>query len=97
LSTLSILPVFCAIGLAFLPAPDATTKFWFAMAGGQSFLAGFFLWTAFFNLPIYRAVAAWPREVPAADARSLILRFHQANVVRLGASLLSSLLFFLAS
>ncbi|WP_429426338.1 hypothetical protein [Nocardia sp. GAS34] len=41
------------------------------MTGGGVFLLGFFIWTAIFNLPIYKAVATWNlTEATPADVRT---------------------------
>lgn len=95
LSTLSILPVVCGIVIIFLNAPSATKPV-YAIIGGGIFLVGFFLWTAFFNLPIYRAVSAWNRDGHNPGSRQLIKRFHRVNTVRFAAALATSVLFFLA-
>ncbi|HEY4388686.1 MAG TPA: hypothetical protein VGN34_29905, partial [Ktedonobacteraceae bacterium] len=53
LSTLSILPVICSIVIFFIGAPSIT-QLVYSLVGGSVFLLGFFIWTAIFNLPIYR-------------------------------------------
>jgi Domain of unknown function (DUF1772) len=58
LSTMSITPVIAALVMAFAAKPTGA-QVGFAYAGGGIFLVGFFLWTAFFNLPVYKAVDAW--------------------------------------
>ena len=95
LSTLSILPVLCGIGLIFARSPE-TAPFVFGILGGAVFLVGFFLWTAFFNLPIYRAVGTWTDDTPPGEVRALIHRFHMVNIVRLGSALAATVLFMLA-
>jgi uncharacterized membrane protein len=95
LSTLTVVPLISAIAIAFIGAPT-TAKYGFALAGGGIFLVGFFLWTAVFNLPIYRTVSGWDLASIPEDTRSIIGRFHRVNIVRLIAALATSLLFFLA-
>jgi uncharacterized membrane protein len=95
LSTLSVLPVLCP-ALAVCFRPRGTPPLAFALGGCGVFLLGFFVWTALFNLPIYRAVERWDvAEVPA-DLRAMLRRFHTANAVRLAAALCASALFFVA-
>lgn len=95
LSTLSITPVISAIVIAFLNKPDGTRSIYVYIGGGIWFL-GFFLWTAFFNLPIYKAVAKWSDNETPNNGRELINRFHNVNIVRLLVSLVTSILFFMA-
>ncbi len=96
LSTLTIVPIICAIVMAFLTAPTPA-KYVCALVGGGVFLLGFFLWTAAFNLPIYRAVATWdPAATVPTDTRALITRFHRVNIGRLVAALATTVLFFIA-
>ncbi|HEY4453959.1 MAG TPA: DUF1772 domain-containing protein [Pseudonocardiaceae bacterium] len=96
LSTLTILPIACAIAVAFLGGPT-TAKYVCALSGGGVFLVGFFLWTAVFNLPIYKTVSQWDLTSAPEDTRSIIGRFHRVNIVRLIAALATSLLFLLAT
>lgn len=95
LGTLGILPVVCAIGIAFLGAPSAT-QYVYSLVGGAVFLVGFFVWTAVFNLPIYKAVSQWDLTPTPPEARSIINRFHRANTVRLAAGCATTMLYFLA-
>ena len=95
LSTLSIMPVISGIVIAFITAPHGKHPA-YALVGGGIFLVGFFLWTAFFNLPIYKKVAAWDTDKVPVDVRSVIKRFHRVNLVRLFAALVTSILFFMA-
>jgi hypothetical protein len=95
LSTLSILPVICSVVIFFIGAPS-TNQLVYALLGGGIFLLGFFLWTAIFNLPIYRAVAKWDTAKAPDDVRPVLRRFHVVNLVRLAAAFAASLLFFLA-
>ncbi len=95
LSTLSILPVICSIVIIFIGAPS-TTQLVFALVGGGVFLLGFFIWTAIFNLPIYRTVTKWDTTKAPEDVRSVLRRFHIVNLVRLTAAFAASILFFLA-
>ena len=95
LSTLTIIPIVCAIVMAFLNAPT-TAGHVCALVGGGVFLVGFFLWTAVFNLPIYKTVSQWDVASAPADTRVMIGRFHRVNTVRLTAALATSVLFFLA-
>lgn len=96
LSTLTIIPIISAVWMAFLHAPDTTAKVC-ALTGGGVFLIGFFVWTAVFNLPIYKAVAKWDlTEAIPDDVRTEIGRFHASNIGRLTAALATSVLFFLA-
>jgi hypothetical protein len=95
LSTLTIVPVVSAIVIAFLDAP--TAKYACALIGGGVFLLGFFVWTAIFNLPIYRTVASWdPVVTTPSNTRALIARFHLVNIGRLVSALATTILFFLA-
>jgi hypothetical protein len=96
LSTLTIIPIVCSIAIGFLGAPT-TAKYVCAVTGGGVFLAGFFLWTAVFNLPIYKMVSRWDPASTPGNVRSVISRFHRTNVVRLSAALITSGLFFLAA
>lgn len=96
LSTLTIIPILCSIVIAFLGAPT-TGKYVFALTGGGVFLVGFFLWTAVFNLPIYKLVSGWDLASTPVDVRAVIGRFHRVNIVRLSAALITSGLFFLAA
>lgn len=96
LSTLTIIPIACAIAIAFIGAPT-TAKYVCAMVGGGVFLVGFFLWTAVFNLPIYKMVSGWDLASPPENVRSTISRFHRVNIVRLSAAFITSGLFFLAA
>lgn len=95
LSTLSIMPVISGIVITFVSAPQGSHPL-YAKIGAGVFFIGFFLWTAFFNLPIYKKVAAWKEGTAPADTRTLIGRFHQVNIVRLGAALAASILFFMS-
>jgi len=95
LSTLSILPVICSIVIFFIGAPR-TTLLVYALCGGGVFLLGFFIWTAIFNLPIYRTVAKWDIAKAPDDVRSVLRRFHAVNLVRLAAAFAASILFFMA-
>jgi uncharacterized membrane protein len=95
LSTLSILPVICSIVIFFIGAPS-TPQLVYALIGGAVFLLGFFIWTAIFNLPIYRTVAKWDTTKAPHDVRSVLRRFHIVNLVRLAAAFAASILFFLA-
>jgi hypothetical protein len=95
LSTLSILPVICSIVIIFIGVPSLM-KLVYVLAGGGVFLLGFFIWTALFNLPIYRTVATWDNARVPDNVRSIIGRFHVVNLVRLAAALACSILFFLA-
>ncbi len=95
LSTLSILPVICSIVIFFIGAPS-TLQLVYALVGGGVFLLGFFIWTAIFNLPIYRTVAKWDTAKAPHDVRSVLRRFHTVNLVRLAAAFAASILFFLA-
>ena len=95
LSTMSITPVVAAIAMAFVTRPTGA-QVGYAYAGGSIFFVGFFLWTAFFNLPIYKAVDAWTLAEAPSDTRVQISRFHRSNAVRLVASLVTAVLFFLA-
>jgi len=95
LSTLSIMPVISAIVIAFIKSP-ADSHPHDAIIGGGIFFIGFFLWTAFFNLPIYKKVDAWPADKTPNDVRTLIKRFHDVNIVRLLAALIATVLFFMA-
>jgi uncharacterized membrane protein len=95
LSTLTVLPILSAIVIAFLGGPT-TAKYVCALVGGGVFLVGFFLWTAVFNLPIYRTVSHWDLASTPTDTRRIIGRFHRVNIVRLIAALATSLLFLLA-
>lgn len=95
LSTLSILPVICAIVVIFIGAPS-TSQLVYVLVGGGVFLLGFFIWTAIFNLPIYRSVAKWDTTKVPDNVRSLIRRFHLVNLARLTALLAASILFFMA-
>ncbi|MBU3065454.1 DUF1772 domain-containing protein [Nocardia sp. NEAU-G5] len=97
LSTLTIIPVISGVWMAFLHAPDTTAKVC-AVTGGGVFLLGFFIWTAIFNLPIYKAVARWNlTEATPADVRTQIRRFHTSNIGRLTAALVTAVLFFVAT
>lgn len=96
LTALSLIPALCAAGIAVVGAPG-TTELAYAVAGGGVYFVGFFLWTMIFNLPIYRAVAAWTDAPPYRDARALMRRFHLNNAVRLACALATSVLFFLAA
>jgi hypothetical protein len=73
---------------------ESVTSVDLALDGGQM-VGGFFLWTALFNLPIYRAMAGW-NETQSGEVWPLLRRFHRANVVRLAAALALTVLFFLA-
>lgn len=95
LSTMSITPVIAALVMAFAAKP-AGAQVGYAYVGGGIFLVGFFLWTAFFNLLVYKAVDAWPLGEAPSDTREQICRFHRSNAVRLVASLVTAVLFFLA-
>ena len=95
LSTMSITPVIAALVMAFVAKP-AGSQAGYAYAGGGIFFVGFFLWTAFFNLPVYKAVNAWTLIETPSDTREQIGRFHRSNAVRLAASLVTAVLFFLA-
>ncbi|MFJ9367585.1 anthrone oxygenase family protein [Nocardia sp. NPDC101769] len=96
LSTLTIIPIISAIWMAFLHAPDTTAKVC-ALTGGGVFLLGFFIWTAVFNLPIYKAVDKWRlAEATPDDVRTEIRRFHASNLGRLTAATATSVLFFVA-
>lgn len=96
LSTLTVIPIACAIAIAFMGAPT-TAAYVYAMTGGGVFLAGFFVWTAVFNLPVYKTVSRWDLASTPDDVRSIIGRFHRVNIVRLSAALITSALFFLAA
>ncbi|MBU3067829.1 DUF1772 domain-containing protein [Nocardia sp. NEAU-G5] len=97
LSTLTIIPVISGVWMAFLHAPSSTAKV-YALTGGGVFLLGFFIWTAIFNLPIYKAVAKWSlADATPADVRTQIRRFHISNIGRLTAALATSVLFFVAT
>ncbi|GAB2520141.1 anthrone oxygenase family protein [Nocardia heshunensis] len=96
LSTLTIIPIISAVWMAFLHAPSTTAKVC-ALTGGGVFLLGFFLWTAIFNLPIYKAVAKWNlTESTPSDVRKQIRHFHASNLGRLTAALATTILFFVA-
>lgn len=95
LSTMSITPVIAALVMAFVTKP-AGARVEYAYIAGCIFLVGFFLWTAFFNLPIYKAVDAWTLAEVPSDTRLQIGRFHCSNAVRLVAALVTALLFFRA-
>lgn len=95
LSTMSITPVIAALVMAFVTRPTGA-QVGYAYVGGSIFLVGFFLWTAFFNLPIYKAVDAWSLVEAPSDTRVQIGRFHRSNAVRLVTSLVTAVLFFLA-
>ncbi len=95
LSTLSILPVICSIVIFFIGAPSTTQRTYDLIGGGVFFL-GFFIWTGIFNTPIYMTVAKWDTAKTPDDVRSLLRRFHASNLVRLIATLATSILFFLA-
>ena len=95
LSTLSILPVICSIVIIFIGAPSTTQRV-YALVGGGVFFLGFFIWTGIFNTPIYRTVAKWNTTKAPDDVRSVLRRFHASNLVRLTATLVTSILFFLA-
>ena len=95
LSTMSITPVIAALVMAFVAKPKGA-QVGYAYVGGGIFLVGFFFWTAFFNLPIYKAVDAWTLAEAPPDTREKIGRFHRSNAVRLVASLVTAVLFFLA-
>ncbi|WP_315743026.1 MULTISPECIES: DUF1772 domain-containing protein [unclassified Bradyrhizobium] len=96
LSTMSITPVMAALVMAFVTKP-ADAQVGYAYVGGSIFLVGFFFWTAFFNLPIYKAVDGWTLDETPSDTRKQISRFHRSNAVRLVASLVAAVLFFLAA
>jgi uncharacterized membrane protein len=95
LSTLSILPVICSIVIIFIGA-KSTSQLVYALVGGGVFLLGFFIWTAIFNLPIYKTVTKWDTTQAPDDVRSILRRFHVVNLVRLTAAFATSILFFLA-
>jgi uncharacterized membrane protein len=95
LSTLSVLPVLCPL-LALCFRPRGAPYPAFALAGCGVFLVGFFIWTAIFNLPIYRAVDRWDVTEAPVDLRVMLRRFHIANTVRLAAALCASAFFFVA-
>ena len=95
LSTMSITPVIAALVMAFVVQPKGA-QVGYAYVGGGIFLVGFFFWTAFFNLPIYKAVDAWTLAEAPQDTREKIGRFHRSNAVRLVALLVTAVLFFLA-
>lgn len=95
LSTLSIMPVICGIVIAFIAVPNGARPI-FAYIGSGVFFVGFFLWTAFFNLPIYKEVEKWSNDKTPNNGRTLIKRFHKVNIVRLLAALSTSILFFMA-
>ncbi|GAA1968548.1 DUF1772 domain-containing protein [Kitasatospora viridis] len=96
LSTLTVIPIVSSIVIAFTGAPNHAA-YVCALVGGGVFLAFFFLWTAAFNLPVYKAVAQWGGEGAPADVRVMISRFHRSNSVRLCGAFATSLLFFLAA
>lgn len=96
LSTMSIVPVIAPFAMALAAKPkDAQAGY--AYCGGAVFFIGFFLWTAIFNLPIYKAVRAWTPCPTPADTRVQIRRFHRSNLVRLGSALMTAALFFMAA
>jgi uncharacterized membrane protein len=95
LSTLTVIPILSAIVIAFLGGPTPADHVR-ALVGGGVFLVGFFLWTAVFNLPIYRTVSQWDLASTPTDTRLIISRFHRVNTVRLIAALATSLLFLFA-
>jgi uncharacterized membrane protein len=95
LSTLSIMPVISGIAIMFIDTPKGDHSI-YAKIGAVVFLIGFFLWTAFLNLPIYKKVAAWNDDETPSDTRMLIRRFHTVNIVRLAAALSTTILFFIA-
>lgn len=96
LSIMSITPVIAAFAMAFVAKP-AGAQVGYAYAGGFIFFVGFFIWTTFFNLPVYKAVDAWTLIEAPSDTREQIGRFHRSNAVRLVASLVTAVLFYLAA
>ncbi len=89
----TILPVICGIVIAFVTAPNDAHPI-FAYIGAGVFFVGFFLWTAFFNLPIYKEVQKWSYDNTPNNVRIIIARFHKVNIVRLLVALTTSILFF---
>lgn len=96
LSTMSIAPVVAPIGMALVTKPN-DAQIGYAYCGGTVFFFGFFLWTAVFNLPIYKAVRSWVVSPTPSDTRGQLRRFHRSNLVRLAAALTTATLFFLAT
>ena len=95
LSTLSIMPVICGIVIAFASKPNGARPL-YAYIGAGVFFVGFFLWTAFFNLPIYKEAENWNNGKAPNNVREVIARFHTVNIMRLLAALATSILFFMA-
>lgn len=96
LSTLSVLPIVCPL-IAVFCRPGRSGQLKFALAGCSIFLLGFYVWTGLINLPIYRAVDRWDLTKTPDNVRTYLRRFHTANIVRLGALICASALFFAAS
>ncbi|MGF6882844.1 hypothetical protein ABIA39_001786 [Nocardia sp. GAS34] len=70
----------------------------FLQHAGTNRVLSTLIWTAIFNLPIYKAVAKWSlTDDTPADVRTQIRRFHTPNLGRLTAALATSVLFFVAT
>ncbi|WP_158888008.1 anthrone oxygenase family protein [Amycolatopsis anabasis] len=93
---LSFIPVISAIIIAFLDAPG-TGEYVSALVGGGVFFVGYFACTALVNTPIYKIVMTWDPETSPEAVTPLLQRFHKVNLIRLAATVATTILFFAAA